>query len=105
MTSGTRRREGRAALLAMGSSVFVIVFGAFVGVSGGEAGSRPFTPAADDMVVAHVPSRASDPMAREMAALAQVLAREPRDTASATRLARLGIEAARRRADPRFLGR
>src|SRR3954449_9955592 len=92
-------REGRAALLAVASSVLVIAIGAVVG--DGQAGTRPFTPGDDAAVIARVPSRKRDPAARALALLGQQLGRDPRDLPTALRLARLGIEEARRRSDPR----
>src|SRR4051794_3416646 len=96
-----RGREGRAALLVVASSVLAILVGALAGDDQAEA--RPSTPGDDSAVIARVPSRKSDPAARALALLGQQLARDARDLPTALRLARLGIEEARRRSDPRLL--
>jgi len=64
-------------------------------------GARPD----DDAVVARVPPRAADPAARDADRLSAQLRRTPRDRDVAVRLARIDLQAARDRSDPRFLGR
>jgi len=59
----------------------------------------------DDAVVARVPPRATDPAARDADRLRAQIREAPRDLGAAVRLARIDVQAARDRADPRFLGR
>ena len=51
------------------------------------ATAAPFTPASDAQVLATVPARASDPAARELAALRQAWRQQPNDLSTALRLA------------------
>src|SRR5262245_24030615 len=103
-------RRGAAALVA---AVGVVIAGgawaggggAYGSGGGGAAGAGVRRPRDPREVVARVPSRALDPGAAARQRLARQLAAAPRDLASAVRLARLDVEAARASADPRFLGR
>lgn len=58
----------------------------------------------DAEVLATLPFAPGDARRRETDELRRALAREPRDVATATKLARLDILLARERADPRYLG-
>ena len=68
------------------------------------ATAAPFTPSSDAQVLATVPARASNPAARELAALRQAWRQQPNDLATALRLAgrsfaQVGVEG-----DPRYIG-
>lgn len=66
--------------------------------------SEPFTPQSDAEVLEQVPATATDPRARERAALRQELTAQPRRLELAVRLARLELQAGRAQGDPRHLG-
>jgi predicted Zn-dependent protease len=87
------RKERRAVAAVMAGALAAVAAAAV-----DQGGPQADLPA--DAVVAEVPARARDPLLAE-------IARQTREvrTAVDTRLARLAIEAARRRADPRYLGR
>jgi len=59
----------------------------------------------DDAVVARVPPRASDPAAPDADRLRAQIRNTPLDLDAALRLARIDLQSARDRSDPRFLGR
>jgi len=59
----------------------------------------------DDAVVARVPPRGADPAALDADRLRAQIRKSPRDRDAAVRLARIDLQAARDRSDPRFLGR
>jgi tetratricopeptide (TPR) repeat protein len=61
-------------------------------------------PTDDDEVLERLPSGAGDPRARRAAELRRSLAARPEDLDAAMALARLDIQEARARSDPRFLG-
>ncbi|MCP3102304.1 tetratricopeptide repeat protein [Myxococcus sp. K15C18031901] len=81
--------------------VLALAWGCNRGAAGGET---PFTPGSDSQVLERVPATATDPRARERAALRRELDANPRQLDLATRLARLEVEAGRARGDPRHLG-
>jgi hypothetical protein len=60
---------------------------------------------ADGEVIANVPARGRDPLARQIDRLGRELGRDPRDAALAAEVGRLALQAARRSGDPRLLGR
>jgi Tfp pilus assembly protein PilF len=62
-------------------------------------------PADPGEVLETLPYGASDARAREVASLRRALAKEPASLPAAIRLARLDIQLARERSDPRYLGR
>jgi Tfp pilus assembly protein PilF len=70
----------------------------------GWAGAAPFTPASDDQVLERLPSRAADPIARELRDLRQQLAQRPEDVELAVRLARRSFDAVAAEGDPRYIG-
>ena len=74
-----------------------------VGVAVGGPAAGPRRPTRDDLVLARVPA-AGDARAREVRGLERRLGETPGDLEAAVRLARLQVEEARRRGDPRFLG-
>lgn len=95
-------RASRASLhLAVGAAVLAL------GCEGRAPASErvPFTPASDAVVLERVPATAGDARARERASLRRALAGNPAQLERASRLARLDIEEARERGDPRYLGR
>ncbi len=71
---------------------------------GALASAAPFTPASDGQVLATVPARASDPVARELAALRQAWRLQPGDLATALRLAERSFEQVGAEGDPRYIG-
>src|SRR5215470_8142569 len=76
-----------------------------VGLAVGGAGAGPRRPTDGREAIARVPARASDPAVRDLAELERRLDARPHDAALAARVARLAIDAARRRSDPRFWGK
>jgi tetratricopeptide (TPR) repeat protein len=88
-----------AAGLVVCSVATLIAVGVVVG--GAEAGPR--RPRRDDLVLLRVPA-AGDSRTREVRGLERRLGEAPGDLDTAVRLARLQVEEARRRGDPRFLG-
>ncbi len=66
--------------------------------------AAPYRPASDDQVLATVPARASDPAARELAALRQAWRANPQDLDTAVRLARRSFEQVAAEGDPRYVG-
>ncbi|HKA89905.1 MAG TPA: hypothetical protein VKE22_19725 [Haliangiales bacterium] len=87
------------ALLAATAAVLV------VGLAQGGPAAERRRPRDAAEVVARVPSRRADPDLGRIAALERRLAADPRDASLAAGVARLLIEEARRRSDPRYLGR
>jgi hypothetical protein len=74
--------------------------------SGFAAGPRaePYLPASDSQVLATVPARASDPRARELAALRQAWRANPQDLNAAVALARRYFDEVAAEGDPRYMG-
>ena len=68
------------------------------------ATAAPFIPASDAQVLATVPARASDPAARELAALRQAWRQQPNDLATALRLAERSFAQVGVEGDPRYIG-
>ena len=68
------------------------------------ASAAPFRPSADEQVLATVPARASDPRARELAALRQTWRARPQDVDAAVALASRYFEAVAAEGDPRYIG-
>ena len=68
------------------------------------ATAAPFTPASDAQVLATVPARASDPAARELAALRQAWRQQPNDLSTALRLAERSFAQVGAEGDPRYVG-
>jgi predicted Zn-dependent protease len=64
----------------------------------------PRVPAGDAEILERLPAGLTDARERRRKALQSALARSPGDLGTAVALARLDIEASRRRADPRYLG-
>jgi tetratricopeptide (TPR) repeat protein len=64
----------------------------------------PYIPRSNDTVVAKVPSSQQDPETRQRESLRKKLSYAPTDLPLAMEVARLDIAAARREADPRYLG-
>ena len=75
--------------------------GTFLGTS---ASAAPFTPASDAQVLATVPARASDPAARELAALRLAWRQQPNDLETALRLAERSFAQVGAEGDPRYVG-
>lgn len=73
-------------------------------LAGAPAVAAPFIPAEDGEVLAEV-SPASDPRERELRLLGAALARDPRNAALATQVARAALQRARATGDPRDAGR
>ncbi len=70
----------------------------------GTAVAAPFVPATDAVVVETLPARATDPRARELAALRRELQADPRNLAAALRLAQASFDATGAEGDPRYIG-
>ena len=85
-----------------GLTLGAVAAGAAVGQRQAQGASRPTS---DATVLEQVAARSRDPRLVEIEALERALNGRPHDLAAATRVARLCIEAARREADPRYLGR
>ena len=68
------------------------------------ASATPFTPASDAQVLATVPARASDPAARELAALRLAWRQQPNDLDTALRLAERSFAQVGAEGDPRYVG-
>jgi Tfp pilus assembly protein PilF len=95
--------QRRAAILVVFAlTAAAVAAGAAVGQRQAQGAGRPTD---DALVVERVSARARDPRLVELQRLERLLAARPDDLDAATRVARLCIEAARRQADPRFLGR
>jgi tetratricopeptide (TPR) repeat protein len=95
--------QQRAAMLAVFAlAVGAVAAGAVLGQRQAQGAGRPTD---DTLVVQRVAARARDPRLVEIERLERSLATRPDDQDTATRLARLCIEVARREADPRYLGR
>ena len=82
-------------------SPVLLSLGAFQGTS---ASAAPFTPASDAQVLATVPARASDPAARELAALRLAWRQQPNDLDTALRLAERSFAQVGAEGDPRYVG-
>jgi len=93
--------EQRASAVLGGITAVVLGVGLILGRSEG----GPRRPTNVDEVAARVPARATDPAARELATLERTISADSKDVDGAVALARLGIETARRRSDPRYLGK
>jgi tetratricopeptide (TPR) repeat protein len=101
--SQTAGHPARALVLVVGATLAVLAAAIAVGEREGRA-ARADQPG-DAEIVADVPARGRDPLARDIDRLDRQLARTPRDVATATWLAQLALLSARRWADPRLLGR
>lgn len=66
--------------------------------------AEPYRPAADDQIVEHLPLRADDRAARELAQLRAQWRRNPADATAAARLAAAYIDQAGAAGDPRYVG-
>jgi hypothetical protein len=66
--------------------------------------AAPYTPGSDAQVLERLPLRATDPLARELAALREAHRRAPTDPAPAVALARRYYEQAAALGDPRWVG-
>lgn len=85
--------------LAIAVATVVVVFG-----RAPTAGAPVREAMRDDEVVEVLPFGRMDPRAREIGALREALAKDPRDADAAAQLAELDIRLARERSDPRHLG-
>jgi hypothetical protein len=68
------------------------------------AQAAPYVPKDDSVVLEHLPVRPSDPVARELRRLRADLAADPRDRATAIRLAERYFALANAEGDPRYVG-
>ncbi len=82
----------------------VSMIGWFVLSDVGAAYPEPYRPTDDAQVLQRLSFKASDPVARELDRLRTDLRQNPRDLASAVKLATRYIEQGRSEGDPRFLG-
>ena len=82
----------------------VSMIGWFVLSDVGTACPEPYRPTDDAQVLQRLSFKASDPVARELDRLRTDLRQNPRDLASAVKLATRYIEQGRSEGDPRFLG-
>jgi tetratricopeptide (TPR) repeat protein len=90
-------------LLVFGATGLLILGGALAFRPNAKA-DAPRLPSDDAEVLERLASGSSDPKARREAELRRALAANPGDLATALKLARLDIQQARARSDPRFLG-
>jgi Tfp pilus assembly protein PilF len=90
--------------LASGAVVAAVVGLIAAGMAMGGTGTGPRRPTRDDLVLGRVPATAVDARAKEIRLLERRLGEAPHDLEAAVRLARLDVEEARRRGDPRLLG-
>ena len=107
--------QRRAAAMLIGATFALIVAGATWERARRHQGDRGMATASfgradgaradDDAVVARVPPRGADPAALDADRLRAQIRKSPRDRDAAVRLARIDLQAARDRSDPRFLGR
>jgi len=92
------------------SAVVIVVLVALIGLavllSPGDKGAAgaAYVPSADSVVLERLPTRVSDPTSRELSSSRAALALDPENARLAVRVARLDIQEARARSDPRFLG-
>ncbi len=93
----------RRSLFVLAASCAVVVGGATLLGSAAKS-STVRLPSSDAEVLERVPSGAADPRERERMQLQRLLAARPADRRTALALARLDIELARTRSDPRYLG-
>ncbi|HET7765825.1 MAG TPA: hypothetical protein VFK92_12115 [Burkholderiales bacterium] len=68
------------------------------------AHAAPYVPKDDSVVLEHLPTRASDPVARELRQLRNELAANPRNRGAAIRLAERYFALANADGDPRYIG-
>jgi len=98
-TSHARRRS--AAVLCFLFAAIALAVALSWGSRGAEG--APYVPAAGSVVL-EAPDAGGGPKARELTGLRTSLAADPENLSLAVRVARLDIEEARARSDPRFLG-
>jgi predicted Zn-dependent protease len=91
-------------MIRLRSLTVLIVLGWFMLSLADRASSEPYRPTDDTQVLERLTFKASDPVARELAALRTNLRRNPRNLESAVQLATRYIELGRSEGDPRFLG-
>jgi uncharacterized protein (TIGR02996 family) len=103
--------ERKRLLPSRRSAIVLVVLVAVIGLAvllsaGGDRGTADaaYVPKADSVVLEKLPARLSDPTSRELSSLRGTLATDPKNLVVAVRVARLDIQQARARADPRFLG-
>jgi Tfp pilus assembly protein PilF len=89
--------QARAPWLALGLLTGLALFPAV-------AAAAPFIPKDDAQVLATVPARASDPRARELAAMRRQLRSQPQDVNAAVALARRYFDQVAAEGDPRYIG-
>jgi tetratricopeptide (TPR) repeat protein len=68
------------------------------------ASAAPYLPTRDDRVLEHLPLRANDPIAKEIATLRATLRSDPNNVVVAVKLARRYYEQVAEEGDPRYLG-
>jgi tetratricopeptide (TPR) repeat protein len=93
----------RSSLAIFGATALLIAAGAIAFHPSAQAGA-PRRPADDAEVLERLPGGSSDPRARREGELRRALAANPADLGTALKLARLDIQQARARSDPRYLG-
>jgi tetratricopeptide (TPR) repeat protein len=86
--------------------VLMAVIGLAVLLSAGDRGAEgsAYVPAAASVVLERMPARLSDPTSRQLVGMRSMLAMNPDNLTLAVGVARLDIQEARARSDPRFLG-
>ena len=82
----------------------LLIFGWLMLYQVSDLRSEPYRPSDDDQVLERLTFRATDPIARELAALRSDLHRNPDNLDTAVKLAMRYIEQGRSEGDPRFLG-
>jgi tetratricopeptide (TPR) repeat protein len=70
----------------------------------GGAVAAPFVPTSDDQVLERLPSRSTDPRARELQELRSAWRRQPQDVTVSVNLARAYYNAVAAEGDPRYIG-
>ncbi|MDR4467419.1 MAG: hypothetical protein MRJ68_03855 [Nitrospira sp.] len=82
----------------------LLIFGWLMLYQVSDLRSEPYRPSDDDQILEQLTFRATDPIARELAALRLDLHRNPDNLDTAVKLATRYIEQGRSEGDPRFLG-
>jgi Tfp pilus assembly protein PilF len=66
--------------------------------------AAPFTPKSDDQVLQKLPTRATDPVTRDLAVLRQTSTNRPRDLGARAALVQKYVDLASAQGDPRYIG-
>jgi Tfp pilus assembly protein PilF len=94
----------RRAIVFFGVTAAAILAAALLFHPRAGGADEPFVPKSDGEVLERLVTGATDPRARELAALRRAVAADPQNLENAVALARKDIEESRARSDPRYLG-